>query len=208
MSHLPVELIEEIIDIVAECYPQSLPACSLVSRQWNPRSKYLIHRTFRRPTLSTFDALLAFVDIVKVHPRLAALAETLQVAPNLKLNTDYASSVPFHHLSSRILPHVHRLVLKETLRWNDSPPLYSKGTFGSSFSNVNAIELSCQFGSAEDLHRAVRSFKNVKEVRLSYPHHALPQWMFGHTRPFRGAFKLQDLELPASIIHESRWIAD
>ncbi|KAI1787545.1 hypothetical protein LXA43DRAFT_705086 [Ganoderma leucocontextum] len=203
MPPLPVELIEEIIDIVAECYPESLPDCALVSHEWNPRSTHHLYRIFRTPTVTTYGGLHAFMDIVKKHPRLATFATSLEVAPDPELNLPYASYVPFHHLSSNLLPNVRRLVLGETLRWRDYPLLYRNGTFGFAFYRVTTLDLSCQFTSISDLSRAIRSFRNVEEVRIIYPHDEPPQWMFSdqtHTSLRRGLFsrethKLQNLEI-------------
>ena len=207
MPPLPAELVDAIIDIVAEFSPQWLPSCAFVSREWSPRSIHHLNRIFRAPTITSFDALLDFTDVVKRHPRLAALATSLAVTPDLTSNSAWASYVPFHHLSSRLLPNVRHLLLGRTLRWADYPPLYrSTGTVASLFSEVTVIELSCCFDSISDLFRTIRSFKNVKDVRLTYPHHSPPQWIFSdqvHPAPGRSALprrslKIQNLEMSAS----------
>lgn len=210
MPQLPVDLIEDIIDIVAECYPQSLPDCAQVSSEWNPRSTYHLYRTYRTPTVTTFSALHAFRDVVKKYPRLAALATSLKVAPDLQHNSPYASYVPFHHLSSSVLSNIRCLVLGDTLRWNVYPPLYRHGTFALLFYSVTTLDISCHFGSISDLFRVVRSFRKVEKVRMVYPHHDPPQWMFSDqvdtpvkcSPILRQTFKLSSLEISVGIIHE------
>ena len=203
MPPLPLELIEEIVDIVAECSPESLTDCALVSRSWTPRSKYHIDRIFRTPTVSTFNALHTFLAIVQKHPRLAALATSLVVVPVPALKSGSGSYVPFHHLASHVLPNVRHLVLEETLRWSDYPLLYREGTVGFSFCSVIALDISCHFNSIWDLFSVIQSFRNVQDVRLIYPHHTPPPWMVREQihppqrKPFsRRTFKLQNLELP------------
>lgn len=206
MPPLPSELTDEVIDRIAERSPEWLPSCALVSHTWKTRSIYHIRRIFRTPTVMTFDSLHAFMDIIRKHPRLAALATTLNVVPD----PDSASTsyVPFHHLSSRVLPNVRHLVLGETLRWDEYPLLYRKGTVACFFHGVTTLDISSCFGSVSDLVSTIRSFRNVRAVRLVYPHHTFPRWMFNKRRiPFRhGAsrretFKLHSLELSVSIVH-------
>ena len=202
-SPLPLELIETIVDIVAECCPESLLDCVLVSHQWNPRSTYHVHRIFRTPTITAIGTLHAFTNVVTKYPRLAALAISLEVAPDPEFSSA-STFIPFHHLSSRVLPNVRHLVLGETLRWSDYPLLYRKAIAGF-FSSVIALDLSCHFNSVSDLFRTVRSFKNVKDVRLVYPYHVPPRWIVDQTRipPRHGAsiremFQLCNLELSVS----------
>lgn len=204
MPHLPIEIIEEIVDIVAVCHPESLADCALVSFQWHARSIYHLYRIFRTPTITTFGALHAFAGIVQKQPRLASIAVSLRISPDLKLNSTFGSYIPFHHLSSSVLPNIHQLFLGDTLRWSDYPLLYCNGTVGFSFPGVTELDLSCHFNSVSDLVQAMRSFRNVTKVRLRYSHHYPPSWMFPHNGisrprrvgPFPKPFKLQNLELP------------
>ncbi len=204
MPTLPVELIDQIIDIVAQCSPESLTNCAFISRHWNPRSTYHLKRIFRTPTVSTFDALHAFLGIVQKHPRLAALATSLEVLPVPDVKLASASYVPFLHLASHMLRNVRRLILGETLHWSDYPLLYRTGTVGFSFHRVISLDLSCHFSSTSDLFYAIQSFRNVEYVRLIY-HHP-PPWMSDQThgnavkrRWFsRETFKIQNLQLSVS----------
>ncbi|PIL23431.1 hypothetical protein GSI_14742 [Ganoderma sinense ZZ0214-1] len=165
MLPLPVELVDAIIDIVAELFPEWLLSCALVSREWKPRSMHHLDRIFRAPIITTFDAPQAFMDIVKRHPRLAALATSLEVAPDLASNSAWASYIPFHHLSSRLLPNVRRLVLGKALRWADYPPFYrTVGTGAFLFTGVTTIDLSCHFDSVPDLFRALMILKPILDV--------------------------------------------
>ena len=208
MHPLPVELIEDIIDVdfVAESCPESLPDCLLVSRRWVPRSTHHLSRIFRTPTITTVSELEAFTDIVKKHPPLALLATSLEVAPGPGLASAASSFMPFHHLSNDVLPNVHHLILGENLRWGDHPLAYRKIMAGF-FDGVTILDLSCHFSSVSDLFLAIRLFKNVKDVRLVYPHDVPPRWMFygiHMSTPrrngafFRETFKLQNLELSVS----------
>ena len=207
MPTLPTEVVDDIIDIVAEYSPEWLPTCALVSREWLPRSLHHINHIFRTPTITPFDALHTFVDVIKRYPHLAGLATSIEVAPDpSSKSASVASYVPFHHLSSHLLPNVHRLALGAALRWADYPPLYHKGTIAFFFSKVTALDLSCPFDSVQHLLRVIRWFRNVKDVRLIYPRHTPPGWVFSSqthisSRPgalLKPTFKLQNLEMPAS----------
>ncbi|KAI1786729.1 caspase domain-containing protein [Ganoderma leucocontextum] len=208
MPPLPMELVEEIIDIVAERCPESLPDCALVSQRWNPRSTYHLYRIFRTPRITSLGTLNTFSDIVERHPRVAKIATSLEIAPNFELDLAYASYIPFHRLSSRILPNVLRMVLGENLRWGDYPLVYRKGTIAGFFDGVIALDLSCHFTSVSNLFRVIRSFRNVKDVRLLYSHHDPPRWIFYQThnpRPRHDAFslkafRLEHLELSLTIL--------
>ena len=203
MPPLPPELIEVTIDTVAECCPESLLDCALVSHQWTPRSTYHVHRIFRTPRITTFSTLHAFSSIVTKHPRLGALASSLEVAPDPEFGSA-STFIPIHYLSSRVLPNVRHLVLGETLRWGDYPLVYRKA-IGGFFSAVVTLALSCHFNSVLDLFRAIRSFKNARDVRLVYPHQVPPRWMFDHTHlprrhhaSIREMSQLRNLELSVS----------
>ena len=207
MPPLPVELIEMIIDIVAQCSPESLISCALISRRWTPRSTHHVNRIFRKPVVSTFDEPQALLAIVRGHPHLASLATSLEVVPVAELNSMHASYVPFHHLASHVLPNARRLILGETLRWSDYPLLYNNGTVGFCFHSVVTLDISCHFNSIGDLFSAIQSFRNIQDVRLVYPRHIPPQWMFPDQmhniplspKPFcRKTFKLQNLQLSVS----------
>ena len=161
MRRLPVELIERIIDCLAEIFPESLLDCALVSRDWNPRSAYWLEKIYRHPIIASHAELHAFLDIIKKHPILAGLATTLEIAPE----TTNASYIPFHHLSSR-LPNLRRLIFGVNFRWRCFPVLYSRGTVGSLFRQVAALELCCPFDSVADLFRIVRSFRCLSALRL------------------------------------------
>ena len=175
------------------------------SHGWTLRSIYHLSRIFRTPTTTTVDELHAFADIVKNHPRLAALATSLVVAPNPAAS--HSSYIPFRQLPSRVLPNVRHLVLGNTSRWADYPSLplvYCTITASKSFDGVIAMDLSCHFSSTSDIFRVVRSFKNVKDVRLIYPNRVPASWINrqphilpgprGNTSPF----KLQSLGLSVS----------
>lgn len=205
MLTLPVELVEEIIDFVAESHPEWLPSCALVSHQWGPRATYHLYRIFRTLTITTSVELHVFANIVKKHLGLAAFATSLVVSPDPDFDSDLAY-IPFHHLASVVLPNVRRLTLGENLRWGEYPLVYRKSIAGF-FSEVAALDLSCQFSSISELFRLIRSFKNIKDIRLIYPHHDPPQWMFYRAyNPRReGAlsretFNIQNLELPVGLI--------
>ncbi|KAM5534030.1 hypothetical protein V8D89_012350 [Ganoderma adspersum] len=123
------------------------------------------------------------MDVVTKHPPLDALATTLAIALNLDANSTSASSyVPFHHLPSRVPPNVHHLVLGETLRWDEYPPLYRKGTIASLFRAVTTIGLSNRFSSAFDLISTCMFDKRRLPLR-------------NRTSPRAGKFKLYRFEL-------------
>ena len=168
MSSLPVELVYEVIDLVAEHYPEALPSCSLVCRYWNSRSTYHLETAFRHPRISTTTELYAFFDKVNNHPRIMAWPTSIEISPRPEVSSS-TSYIPFLLLSSRALPNVSYLIWGEGLRWTHYPSLYNNGAVGSSFHSIVALDLYCRFKSAQDLFRAVRSFRNLEGIRLFHP---------------------------------------
>ena len=173
IARLPIELLYRIIDLVAEHDPDTLPSCTLVSRQWNLRSAYHLQRlkkTFRHVKITTIPELHEMFDIAKDNAGVCQLPTSLEVSPLADPSRAFSSSyIPFLQLSSRALPNVTRLVLGEFLQWAHYPRLYNNGAVGSPFHAVVALDLYCRFKSAQDLFRVVRSFKSLEEVRLLHP---------------------------------------
>ncbi|KAM5544507.1 hypothetical protein V8D89_002167 [Ganoderma adspersum] len=170
IARLPIELLNRFIDLVAEQDPDSLPSCALVSRQWNLRSTYHLQRlkkTFRHVKITTIPELHEVFDIAKENAGVCQWPTSLEVSPDPGASS--SSYIPFLQLPSRTLPNVTRLVWGETLRWTHYPRLYNNGAVGSSFHAVVALDLHCRFKSPQHLFRAVRSFKNLEEVRLLHP---------------------------------------
>ena len=169
IARLPIELLHQIIDLVAKHNPGSSPTCALVPHQSNLRSTLHLQRlkkTFRHVRITSIPELHENFDIVEGNARVGQWPTPLEVSPDPAASTSYIS---FLHLSSCILPNVHRLVWGEGLRWTHYPSLYNNGAVGSSFRAVVALGLHCRFESARDLFRAIHSFKNIEEVRLLHP---------------------------------------
>lgn len=187
--------------MVAKCHPESLVDCAIVARQWNPRSTYHLYRA---PKITTLGTLHAFSDTAEKHRHLASMAVSLSISPDLRLNSASGSYIPFHRLSSSVLPNVRRLALSKDLRWRDYPLIYHKSIAGF-FNELSALELSCHFSSVSELFRFMRSFKNVQVIRLHYsgqdPYP--PTWMLSptaipplrHKDLLKNPVRLQNLEL-------------
>ena len=171
ISRLPIELIHQIIDLVAQHDPDSLPGCALVSRCWNSRATYHLGRHAMKPCrharITTILELHMFLDVVKKDGYLAQYPKSLNISPDPEAS--FTSYIPFLDLSSRILPNVNRLILGEGVRWTDYPPRYNNGAVGSPFHSVTILDLNCCFKSPQSLFCAVRSFRNLEEVRLLHP---------------------------------------
>lgn len=212
ISRLPIELLDEIIDLVVEHNRDSLSRCALVSRRWNSRATYHLQRLVTKPCrhaqITATPELHAFLDAIKKDAYLAQYTRSLSISPNLEASPS-TSYIPFIHLSSRTLPNIGRLVLGEGLRWSHYPQLYNNGAVGSSFHSVGSLDLCCQFRSTHDLFRAVRSFRNLRQVRLLHPDPFPPAAVQIAARrgahalgPIRLRRPLRSLEVPVSLIQQ------
>ena len=170
ISRLPIELIQNIIGFIAQHGSSSLYSCTFVSRRWRVCASYHLQRLtkpYHHVQITAISTLHAVVDVIKKDSYLAQYPKSLNISPDPEaLSTSY---IPFLDLSSRSLPNVNRLILGEGLRWTDYPPLYNNGTVGSPFHSVTILDLYCRFKSPQSLFRAVRSFRNLEEVRLHHP---------------------------------------
>ena len=202
ISCLPTELIHQIIDLVAQHHPDSLPGCALVSRRWNPRATYHLGGHAMKPCrhirITAIPELHAFLDIAKKDSYLAQYPKSLNISPDPDVSS--TSYIPFLDLSSRILPNVNRLILGEGLRWIDYPPLYNNGVVGSPFHSVTILDLHCRFKSPQSFFRAVRSFRNLEEVRLLHPDPFFPNSTYSsrseHASRYAFPFSSQVAETP------------
>lgn len=78
---LPIELIEEIIDHLADSN-QSLRSCSLVCKQWLPRSRaWIYHSLSTCPTLPTYisEPFLEATHNIQSSPHLLSLVKKIKV---------------------------------------------------------------------------------------------------------------------------------
>ena len=162
-----------IVNFIAEVYPTLLLSCALISHNWYSYSEWYLQglkrRFYRHMELTTRRGLLEIFDVasLKENASVCQWTTSLEVCPYPEMSSSY---IPFLQLSSRVLPSVSRLVWGETVQWTDYPPLYNNGAVGSSFHAVVALDIHCPFMSARALFRAVRSFKNLEQVRLLHPH--------------------------------------
>ena len=167
---LPVELIHNIMDLVAQHGSSSLRCCALVSRGWRSCAKYHLEKLtkpYHHVQITAIPKLYAVVDVIKNDGYLAQLPRSLDISPNPEASS--TSYIPFLDLSSCALPNVNRLILGEGLRWADYPPLYNNGVVGSPFYSVTILDLYCRFKSPQSLFLAIRSFRNLEEVHLLHP---------------------------------------
>ena len=140
----------------------------------------------RHIRITAIPELHAFLDIAKKDSYLAQYPKSLNISPDPDVSS--TSYIPFLDLSSRILPNVNRLILGEGLRWIEYPPLYNNGVVGSPFHSVTILDLHCRFKSPQSFFRAVRSFRNLEEVRLL------------HSDPF---FPIQPITADQSASHSA-----
>ena len=192
MSRLPRDVVFEIIDWLAVASPNSLFDCVLVSREWRTQATYHLARIYRHPLITTMDELYFYLNWVRQYPRLGHYAVSLEISPDPNGNGGAASYIPFHHLSSSILPNVSRLVLGRTLHWEDYPPLYLNAIIRPLFVRVTTLELSCPMKSVEHLFRVVGSFNHLDALSVILPDpitHDADHVQHRVRRRFRATFK-------------------
>ncbi|RDX47151.1 hypothetical protein OH76DRAFT_1406305, partial [Lentinus brumalis] len=161
-SRLPLEVCEAIIDACGcENYLRlrydTLRACALTCKGWQPRSRYnLLRRVrFRRP-----HQVERFLDTIIADPPLADLVHELHITP-ADAHRHGFFSIANPALVKR-LRGLQKLVLGQ-FYWNSLPPFYY--AFIGKFNSVSILEVSnIVFHAPGDIVRLVWSLPKLNEL--------------------------------------------
>ncbi|KAI0795688.1 hypothetical protein C8Q75DRAFT_803553 [Abortiporus biennis] len=161
MPFLPQELIDEIIDNIAQEHSRTLRACSLVARSWLPRASYHIHKNIVVGTSKVSYFAPRYRDpnlrFYLEYPHLVGHARSLHVIHT----TDQLGFLPF------CFPRLEKLSFT-LITWNRITP--AARTFVlSHVSSVTALHLfNVGFTSFKDFAILISSFPRLSELIIDY----------------------------------------